>query len=118
MSNSIFGKKVKEIREEKGLSQAELARRLGHASNSYVRDVERGVFIPSEEKLGPLARALGEPVSRLQEARLEAKLQEVGVRDPDFVAMLKDYRHLSQKDREAILSTYQRIKRSKDGPRH
>ena len=118
MRDSIFGKKVKDIREEKGLSQAELARRLGHASNSYVRDIERGVFTPSEEKLAALARALGESVARLQEMRLEAKLREVGVRDPDFVAMLKDYRHLSQKDREAILDTYQRIRRSKDGPRH
>lgn len=118
MSNSIFGNKIKEIREEKGLSQAELARRLGHASNSYIRDIERGVFTPPNEKLAGLARALGEPVTRLQEMRLEAKLQDVGVRDPDFVAMLKDYRHLSIKDREAILSTYQRIKRSRDGSRY
>ncbi len=118
MSNSIFGKQMKEIREEKGMSQAELARRLGHASNSYVRDIERGVFTPPKEKLGPLARALGVPFARLEEASLEARLRDLGVKDPDFVVMLKDYSQLSQKDREAILNTFHRIKRSKDGPRH
>ncbi len=118
MSNSIFGTRIKEIREAKGISQAELARRLGHASNSYVRDIERGVFTPPKERLGPLARALGVPVVRLQEASLETKLRDLGVKDPDFVGMLKDYRRLSAKDREAILKTYHRIKRSKDGSRH
>ncbi len=118
MSNSIFGTRIKEIRERKGISQAELARRLGHTSNSYVRDVERGVFTPPNDRLGPLARALGVPVVQLQEASLETKFRELGVKDPDFIGMLKDYRHLSQKDREAILKTYYRIKRNKDGSRH
>ncbi len=115
MSNSIFGMRIKEIREGKGISQAELARRLGHASNSYVRDVERGVFTPPTERLGPLARALGVPIEQLKEAHVETRLRDLGVKDPDFVGMLKDYRHLSQKDREAILKTYYRIKRDKDG---
>ena len=116
MSNSIFGTLVKEIREDKAISQAELARRLGHKSNSYIRDIERGVFVPPKERLGPLARALRVPVARLDEAHLEIRLRDLGLKDPDFVCMLKDYRHLSLKDREAILNTYHRIKRRKDGP--
>ena len=112
MSNSIFATRIKEIREEKGISQAELARRLGHASNSYVRDIERGVFTPQTGRLGPLARALGVPVIRLQEASLETRLRNLDVK---VVAMLKDYKHLSMKDREAILKTYHRIRRSKEG---
>ncbi len=114
MRDSIFGKCVKEIREEKGISQAEVARRLGHASNSYVRDIERGVFTPPAERLGPLARALGVHVIRLQEASLETRLRDLDVK---VVAMLKDYKHLSLKDREAILKTSRRIRSSKDGPR-
>ena len=117
MNNSIFGKRIKEIREEKGISQAELARRLGHESNSYVRDIERGVFTPPKERLAPLARALKVPVARLEDASLETRLQNLGVRDPDFVSMLKDYRYLSLKDRESILKTFHRIRHSKDGPR-
>ena len=112
MRDSIFGKCVKEIREEKDISQAELARRLGHASNSYVRDIERGVFTPPPERLSPLARALRVPVLRLKEASLETRLRDLDVK---VVAMLKDYKHLSLKDREAILKTYRRIRRSKDG---
>ena len=118
MSNSIFGARIKEIRERKGISQAELARRLGHASNSYVRDVENGLFTPSKERLGPLARALGIAVGRLQEASLESRLRDLETKDPDFMAMLKVYNLLTQKDREAILKTYYRIKRNKDGTRH
>ena len=118
MSNSIFGTRIKEIRERKGISQAELARRLGHASNSYVRDVERGVFTPPKERLGPLARALKVSINQLQEASLETKIRDLGVKDHDFVGMLKDYRHLSEKDREAIIKTYYRIKRRKDGARN
>ncbi len=118
MSNFIFGKYIKEIRERKGISQAELARRLGDTSNSYVRDIERGVFTPPKERLAPLARALKVPISQLQEASLQARLWDLGVKDPDFAYMLKDYRHLSEKDREAILNTYRRIKRSKDGTGH
>ena len=114
MRDSIFGKCVKEIREGKGISQAELARRLGHASNSYVRDIERGVFTPPPERLGPLARALRVPVLRLKEASLETRLRDLDVK---VLAMLKDYKHLSLKDREAILKTYRRIRRSKDGSR-
>ena len=117
MKNSIFGKCIKEIREEKNISQAELARRLGHASNSYVRDIERGVFVPPKERLEPLARALKVPIVRLQEASLETRLRDLGVKDPDFVGMLKDYRHLSLKDRKAILTTFHRIRRSKNGSR-
>lgn len=108
---------MKEIRQGKGISQAELARRLGHASNSYVRDIERSVFTPPKERLGTLARALGVPVAQLEEAHLETKLRDLGLKDPDFVCMLKDYKHLSQKDREAILKTYYRIKHKKNGPR-
>ena len=114
MRDSIFGKCIKEIREKKDISQAELARRLGHASSSYVRDIERGVFTPPPERLGPLAKALGVPVIRLEEASLETRLRDLDVK---VVAMLKDYKHLSVKDTEAILKTYHRIRRSKNGPR-
>ena len=118
MSNSIFGTRIKEIREEKGISQAELARRLGHGSNSYIRDIERGVFTPSKERLGPLARALGVAVTRLQEVSLESRLRDLETKDPDFIAMLKVYSLLTQEEREAILKTYQQLKRRKDGSRH
>ncbi len=113
MRDSIFGKFIREVREEKDISQAELARRLGHASNSYVRDIERGVFTPQPENLGSLARVLGVPLIRLEEASLETRLRDLDVK---VVALLKDYRHITLKDTEAIVNTYKRIRRSKDGP--
>ena len=113
MRDSIFGKLIKGIRQEKDISQEELARRLGHTSNSYVRDIERGAFNPPLERLGQFARALGVPVIRLKEASLETRLYDLDVK---VVALLKGYKHLTLKDTEAILKTYQRIKRAKNGP--
>ncbi len=53
-----FGQKLRRLREERGISQQELAKTLGYKSNSYIYDIERGDFIPSDEKLERLAKAL------------------------------------------------------------
>lgn len=115
MRNNIFGRRFKELRESKGLSQKELARRLGHVGNSYVRDIEMGVFLPPREKYSYLARALGVPTSTLATMAFESKMHDLGIEDQGFVAMFKNYRHLSLKDRAAIMRTYQQLKHGHHG---
>ena len=90
MTYTTFGKQFSDLREKKGLSQAEVARRLGHATNSYVADVESGQFVPAPDKLLPLARALGVQVIELAEMALESKIRDLGVRDPARMAPLLD----------------------------
>jgi transcriptional regulator with XRE-family HTH domain len=51
-----FGQKLRQLRIKKGLTQQQLAERLGYVTNSYVSDVEKGHFIPSREKLKKIAR--------------------------------------------------------------
>ena len=116
MSN-IFGDKLRQLREACGLSQQELARRLGYASNSYVGDVESGLFVPSEERLTALSRALGLQPEVLEEAAFEARLAEFGISDPAFVGMFKDYPKLSPRDKRAILAAYREAKRRRDAAR-
>ena len=56
-----FGRRVGELRLARGLTQAQLATRLGTRA-SWVSQVESGVFFPSAERLGLLAEALGPEV--------------------------------------------------------
>ena len=56
--------RLKEVRTEAGLTQAELAERVG-VSRKTVNTVENGVFIPSTVLALGLARALGVKVEDL-----------------------------------------------------
>jgi len=81
MSGSIhFGKIVKRIREERGISQEILADRAD-LNRSYVGEVERGTAMPSLSTVTKLARALNLSASNLL-ARYEAyeqdQLEEAG----------------------------------------
>jgi transcriptional regulator with XRE-family HTH domain len=53
-----FGKRVRELRTQAGLSQEELAERA-QISVDFVSLIERGINAPSFETLARLSRALG-----------------------------------------------------------
>lgn len=57
-----IGKKVKEIRNQHGLTQYELARKA-NISRSYLGDIEGGRYNPSVETLRCIAEALSQPLS-------------------------------------------------------
>lgn len=59
-----FGKRVKEIRLNKNLSQGGLAKRLG-VGPSYISQIERGVGNMSLKRIEKLAKALGVSVKEL-----------------------------------------------------
>ena len=111
----LFAHKVRTLREVRGISQSELGRRLGHAGKGYVHDVERGAFVPPGDKRKLYAKALGVSADLIEDIVLEAKIIELGVREPGFVSMFKDYHRLSRRDRLAIIRTYREIKKRKDG---
>ena len=60
MSNEIikFGKKLKEVRLRKGLSQGDVAKILG-VHRTYISGLERGVRNPSLLTVQKVAKALG-----------------------------------------------------------
>lgn len=61
-----FGKKVREIRKQKGLSQEELAFRSG-LHRTYISDIERGDRNVSVKNIEKIAHALGIKPSELLE---------------------------------------------------
>ena len=108
-----FGQKLRKLREEKGMSQQELAKRLGYKTNSYVSDMERGKFIPSQQKLREIAKALGVPFSIIKDSLLESKFEELGIKEPAIVSMFKDYPRFTSADKRAIIKVYFEIKERK-----
>ncbi len=59
-----FGKKVKEIRLKKGLSQAGLAKILG-VHPTYISGIERGARNMALKNIERVAKALGVPIEDL-----------------------------------------------------
>ena len=116
--SAIFGNKIRKLREVRSLSQLDLAHLLGYTSSSYISDYEKGLFVPSSDRLRAIARALGVPHGLLEEIAAEARIEELGIRDPGFVAMFKDYPRLSKKDKQAIVATYHAVKRLRNGQHH
>ena len=55
---------LREVRETRGLTQAQLAERIG-VSRKTINTVENGIFVPSTMIALKLAAALGEPVESL-----------------------------------------------------
>ena len=64
MSETRLGNRLKEARTEAGLTQAELALKVG-VSRKTINTVENGVFTPSTTLALTLARVFGQPVEAL-----------------------------------------------------
>ena len=64
MNETRLGNRLKEARTEAGLTQAELALKVG-VSRKTINTVENGVFTPSTTLALTLARVFGQPVEAL-----------------------------------------------------
>ncbi len=96
MSN--FGKKVAELRKEKKISQAELAKQL-KTSVSVVGRYERGEMIPSIEAAVKIAHILDATVGYLL-----GETDQVNVlKDSAMLDRLNDLDGFPQKDKECIV---------------
>lgn len=64
MRHEIVGNKVRKLRTELGMTQEELAQRVGVARQSII-SIERGRFLPTIETALRLSAALKVPVEQL-----------------------------------------------------
>jgi len=97
---ATFGKKLKECREEKGLSQRELAKLL-NTSYSVIGKYERDQMTPSIEAAKKLAELLGTTVGYLL-----SETEQVNVlKDPSMLKRLNDIAGLPDSDKSHILYT-------------
>ena len=72
----IFGLKVKQLRQQLGLSFAELSKSTG-VSLSYLNEIEKGKKFPKGDKVQRLADALGTTVEALTDGQLDRSLAPV-----------------------------------------
>lgn len=59
-----FGQKIKQLRTERGLTQEELAARVGKGK-SYICNIEKGFRTTTLDCIPPLAEALNVPIGEL-----------------------------------------------------
>jgi len=71
----MIGRLIKEAREAKGLTQAELAE--GAVSRSYIGAVEKGRVRPTAENLQHIAEKLGKPLSYFMPDKTELQAQKL-----------------------------------------
>lgn len=95
-----FGQKLRKIRKEKGFSQQKLAEKLGYKSNSYIADIEKGKFIPSEERLKKIAKALDMPFSQIKDILIESKIEDLGIKEKVLQELLGIFRNCQKMGKE------------------
>lgn len=102
----LLSHRIKELREKKGLTQAELAR-LCKVKRQYIASVEAGKQIPSKKLLFALAKALEISFSRLQkfyeDARLEMKIKRLGIAGQEGILLVKEILKLSPQKIASLL---------------
>jgi transcriptional regulator with XRE-family HTH domain len=95
-----FGKKLRECRETKNLSQNELAN-LIEAHHSIIGKYERDEVKPSIDVVKKMAQVLETTVGYLLG---ENKQQDV-LKDPKMLKRITDIENLPEKDKECLLLT-------------
>lgn len=95
-----FGKKIRECREAKELSQSELARQLG-TNHSIIGKYERDEVKPTVDVVKKIASILDTTVGYLLGESDDLNL----FKDPTMLKRLNDINHLSEKDKDNILYT-------------
>jgi transcriptional regulator with XRE-family HTH domain len=61
---ALFGARLKQLREEKELTQEQLAEVID-VTPQHLSDIERGKYAPRFDKLPLIARTLGKPIREL-----------------------------------------------------
>ncbi len=112
-----FGKKMKQIRLEKGISQEDLADRLGVGSNSYISDAERGRFLPSDDKLKAWADIMGLTWEEIEDLKVDAELERLGLTDPGFTMMFKEVPNMTVAEKQSLIKSYENILKAREDMR-
>lgn len=72
-----ISKFLKEERLKKGLSQGEIAHKLGFTSPQFISNIERGLAFPPVDKLKKIATLLGLDVELLVDLYFEDKKEQI-----------------------------------------
>ena len=108
-----FGRKIKQLRLQQGLTLLQVSSALGYSSASYLSDVEAGKFIPSAGKLHKLAHALGVRNDEMDDLLLEERLESLGLDDPAFTMMFKEIPHMTREEKQSVIRAYEAVIRAR-----
>lgn len=99
------GKTVLELRKKMGLTQEELARRVGYKSKATINKIEKGSRDLHQSKIKLFADALGVSPAYLMGWEWEEEPEELAditaqvLQDPGLLQMVKQYLGLAERDR-------------------
>lgn len=108
-----FGKRLKQIRLQKGINQEQISERLGLKSNSYISHVESGDFVPSDDKMSVWAEMLSLTMDEIEDLKLEARIEELGINDAGFTMMFKDFGNMTSLEKQSIIRAYEEVLKSR-----
>ncbi|MGM9592263.1 MAG: helix-turn-helix domain-containing protein [Oscillospiraceae bacterium] len=92
----MIAEKVKKLREQKGLSQAELARQLG-ITRSSVNAWEMGISVPSTQYIVDLAGVFEISTDYLLGVDSSSTISVAGLTDSDILLVHSIIEHLKNK---------------------
>ncbi|RJQ47907.1 MAG: XRE family transcriptional regulator [Gaiellales bacterium] len=105
----ILGKRLRQIRTEKGLPQSAISDVLGYKTSSYVSDVEKGKFIPQPEKLYVWGKVMGMTKSQVDDLVVNVKMEDIGLSDPGFTIMFKEVPNMTAEEKESVIRAYEAV---------
>jgi transcriptional regulator with XRE-family HTH domain len=111
---AAIGRIIKQLREQKGMSQGDIERSTGML-RAYISRVEHGHTVPSLESLERFAAALGIPLYQLfcykpSEQEAVAPVSEKEREAEKFLLLLKGcVRDMEQGSRELLLNLARRL---------
>ena len=105
----ILGKRLWQIRTERGLPQSAISDVLGYKTSSYVSDVEKGKFIPQSDKLYVWGKVMGMTKREVDDLVVEAKMEDIGLSDPGFTLMFKEVPNMTVEEKESLLRAYESV---------
>ena len=117
-SKKIYGKNLKRLRQERGMSQEELAKALGFKNRSSINKIEIGRSSIPTNLIAKTAEVLGvSPLELFQEETgPQMKVSEEFVPELEILPSLwVDYEKLSDKSKEQVASYIQFLKKQEEG---
>ena len=104
------GQNIAEARKRAGMTQEELASRVGYKTKSAINKIELGIRDLPQKKIAAFAAALGVTPGPLMgwDEKPPDELQDMGalaarmVMDQDAAEMVRAYMRLDQPDRQAV----------------
>lgn len=105
-----IGKNIAAARKRAGMTQEELAARVGYKTKSAINKIELGIRDLPQKKIAAFAQALGVTPGHLMgwDEKPAEELQGMGalaaelVMDPDAMETARQYMAMDQEDRQAV----------------